>query len=101
MTDPAESKPRPQAVPTVQIDNARTVVTQWRFPPGGETGWHRHGMDYTVVPMTTGTLSIESSGGVVRSELVCGQSYHRGAGAEHNVINSNDFEFIFVEIEYR
>jgi hypothetical protein len=32
---------RPQAIPTVQISNERAIVTEWRFPPGAETGWHR------------------------------------------------------------
>ena len=36
---------RPQAVPTTQIDNERVIVTEWRFAPGAETGWHRHGHD--------------------------------------------------------
>ena len=45
---------RPQAVPTVQIDNARVIVTEWRFAPGAETGWHRHAHDYVVVPTTGG-----------------------------------------------
>jgi len=34
---------RPQAVPTVQIDNERVIVTEWRFASGAETGWHTHG----------------------------------------------------------
>ena len=33
---------RPQASPTVQIDNDRVKVTEWRFAPGAETGWHSH-----------------------------------------------------------
>jgi hypothetical protein len=44
--------PRPAAIPTVQIDNDHVKVTEWRFPPGGETGWHRHAMYYVVVPQT-------------------------------------------------
>ena len=36
---------RPQAVPTVQVDNDRVVVTEWRFAPGAQTGHHRHGYD--------------------------------------------------------
>ena len=43
---------RPQAIPTVQIDNGRVIVTEWHFPPGAETGWHTHAHDYVVVPMT-------------------------------------------------
>ena len=33
------------------------------------------------------------------AELKTGQSYTRGAGVEHNVINANPYEFVFVEIE--
>ena len=92
---------RPQAIPTVQIDNDRAKVTEWRFAPGAETGYHRHGMDYIVVPMTTGTLLLETPGGEIRSPLTAGVSYTRLTGVEHNVINANDFEFVFVEIELK
>lgn len=40
----------PQAIPTVQVDNDRVRVTEWRFAPGAETGEHIHEMDYVVVP---------------------------------------------------
>ena len=92
---------RPQAVPTLQIDNERVKVTEWRFAPGAETGQHRHGMDYVVVPMTTGSLLIESATGAVRSPMTAGVSYTRQVGVEHNVVNANDFEFTFVEIELK
>ena len=48
---------RSQAVPTVQIDNERVIVTEWRFAAGAETGWHTHGHDYVVVPTTNGVFS--------------------------------------------
>ena len=32
---------RPLAKPTVQVENDRVIVTEWRFPPGGHTGWHQ------------------------------------------------------------
>ena len=44
------------AKPTVQIDNAKVRVTEWRFAPGAETGFHTHGMDYVVVPLGDGRL---------------------------------------------
>ena len=47
----------PQAVPTVQVDNERVRVTEWRFAPGAETGEHVHQMDYVVVPLGDGRLS--------------------------------------------
>ena len=41
----------PQSGPTVQVDNERVRITEWRFAPGAETGEHVHGMDYVVVPV--------------------------------------------------
>ena len=92
---------RPPATPELQVDNERLRVTLWRFPPGGATGWHRHEHDYTVVPLTTGTLAIESADGRTESRLVAGGSYFRKAGVEHDVINANDYEFAFVEVELK
>jgi quercetin dioxygenase-like cupin family protein len=92
---------RPQAVGTKQIDNDRVVVTEWRFAPGAETGWHRHGYDYVVVPLLDGKLQIEDGKETKISELKAGRSYTRPTGVEHNVINANDFEYAFVEIELK
>ena len=90
---------RPSATPTVQIDNDNTIVTEWRFPPHGETGWHIHQYDYVVVPLVTGELRLETPDEERLAELVTGQAYARKAGVEHNVINNKDFEFVFIEIE--
>lgn len=96
------SAARPQAKPTVLIQNDLTVATEWRFAPGAETGWHRHGMDYIVVPMTTGKLLLEEPGGGTReAELVAGKPYFKGEGVEHNVVNANPFELVFIEIELK
>lgn len=92
---------RPQAVPTVQIDNEQVKVTEWRFPPGGETGWHRHGMYYVVVPQTTGPLLLETAEGPVTAQLTTGVAYARPVGVEHNVVNPGSDEFVFVEIELK
>lgn len=92
---------RAQAVPSLQIDNERIKVTQWCFAPGAETGYHRHEMDYVVVPVTSGTLLLETPDGERRSPLSAGVSYARKAGVEHNVINDNQHEFVFVEIELK
>jgi beta-alanine degradation protein BauB len=93
--------PRPLAQPTKQLETERLIVTEWRFAPHAETGWHVHGYDYTVVPITTGTLLIETKTGDLTAELATGISYARDAGVEHNVVNDNDFEFIFVEVELK
>ena len=95
------NKQRPKAVPTTQIDNDRVIVTEWRFAPGAETGWHRHGFDYVVVPGMDGQLLLQSDDGERLADLKAGQAYYREAGVEHNVINANDYEFYFVETELR
>jgi len=93
MNKPASSR--------VQIEDQRVIVTEWRFPPGAQTGWHTHQYDYIVVPRTSGNLRIVANGGETVSQLVAGESYTRLKGVEHNVINSNDYEFIFIEIELK
>jgi quercetin dioxygenase-like cupin family protein len=92
---------RPKAIPTKQIDNDRIIVTERRFEPGAETGRHKHGYDYIVVPGLDGKLLLETSDGESIAELKAGQSYYRPVGVEHNVVNANDFEFYFVEVELR
>ncbi len=89
------------ATASVQIDNERVSVTEWRFAPGAETGWHRHRYDYVVVPQTTGKLVLKTKDGDSVSQLTLGKSYFRKAGVEHNVINANDDEFVFIEIEMK
>lgn len=89
------------AIPTIQVDNDRVIVTQWRFPPGAETGHHVHAHDYVVVPLTSGTLRLQEPSGARHVQLSAGASYARPAGVAHNVINANDFEFVFVEIELK
>jgi quercetin dioxygenase-like cupin family protein len=92
---------RPQAVATPLISNERVVVTEWRFAPGAQTGWHVHGMDYVVVPQTTGRLLLETKEGDRTADLAVGRPYYRPAGVEHNVVNANDYEFVFIEVEIR
>ena len=92
---------RPKATPTIQIDNDRVIITEWRFAPGAETGWHRHEYDYIVVPLTTGKLLLETKDGVDSAELEAGCSYFKKAGVEHNVVNANEYEFAFVETELK
>ena len=92
---------RPQAISTRLQENDRVIITEWRFEPGAETGWHRHGYDYVVVCLTDGTLLAETATGPVENKLACGQTYTRPAGVEHNIVNPNDSEFVFVEIELK
>jgi quercetin dioxygenase-like cupin family protein len=91
-----------KAVPTLLIDNERVRVTEWRFVPGAATGWHRHAMDYVVVPMLDGLLELVGPDDQrTRAELKKGVPYFRNAGVEHDVINANPFEFAFIEVELK
>jgi quercetin dioxygenase-like cupin family protein len=93
--------PTMKAIPTVQLENERVIVTEWRFAPGAETEYHVHAHDYVVVPMTDGALRLEEPEGTRDVELKAGVSYARGAGVAHNVVNINAHEFSFIEIELK
>lgn len=91
-----------KGISMVQIDNARTRVTEWRFAPGAATGFHTHAYDYVVVPLTTGRLKlVDADGSVTTAELTAGSPYFRNAGVAHDVINDNAHEFVFIEIEHK
>lgn len=96
---------RPKAIANKQLENERVIITEWRFETGAETGWHRHGYDYIVVPGMDGKLLLESKHGIKVeakiAELKEGQSYFRSAGVGHNVVNANSFDFSFIEIELK
>ena len=95
------STPRPRAQSTRLVENERAIVTEWRFAPGAETGWHRHEADYVVVPMLDGDLLLEEPGGGARTTTLKRHvPYARREGVEHNVVNANPFDFAFMEIEH-
>ncbi|MEO9826679.1 MAG: cupin domain-containing protein [Paracoccaceae bacterium] len=89
------------ATPTVLIDNDRVRVTEWRFKERGDnTGWHRHAYDYVVIPQFDGALDIDLGNGEhITAHMQSGVPYYREIGVEHDVINANDFECAFVEVE--
>lgn len=89
------------AIATVAIENDRVKVTEWRFKERGDnTGWHRHAFDYVIVPQFDGMLEIDLGDGErMQATMQTGVPYYRELGASHDVINANDFECAFVEIE--
>ena len=95
------TKARPPAASKLLQETGRAIVTEWRFAPGAETGWHRHAHDYIVVVLTAGKLMQETVNGEIVTDLAAGQSYARDAGVEHNVVNPNPHEFVFVEVELK
>lgn len=88
------------AIATTQIETEWTRVTEWRFPPGTQTGMHTHECDYVVVPTVAGTLRVHTPEESFDNVLVPGASYTRGVGSTHNVVNETDEECAFVEIEF-
>ena len=89
------------ATATVHIDNDRVIVTEYRFAPGANTGWHIHGHDYVVVPLMDGKVRLETPNGPAQAEMKKGVPYFRNQGVEHDVINANDTDYAFIEIELK
>lgn len=93
---------RPAATPTVKTDDDIVRITEWRFEPGQATGYHRHEMDYVVVPMTEGILTIEAPDGTLTDYPISPNApYARKAGVEHDVINATQRPIVFMEIEIK
>jgi beta-alanine degradation protein BauB len=83
------------------VENERVIVWEYRFGPGDNTGWHRHGHDYVVVPLMDGKVKLETKEGSSFAEMKAGAPYFRKAGVEHDVINANMGEYAFIEIELK
>ena len=86
------------------IDNERVKVTEWRLPPGASTERHSHPYDFVVLPLTTGKLRVETGqegAEGIDVELEAGRPFYSDAGAEHDVTNNNESEFVFVEFEVK
>ena len=87
---------------TILVDDDRVRVTRFDFPPGAQTGWHRHGHDYVIAALTDCLMTIEEPGGAERHVVVpAGTAYRRDEGVEHNVINAGAAVMSFVEVELK
>jgi quercetin dioxygenase-like cupin family protein len=86
----------------VQVDTAEVRVTEWRLSPGSATGHHIHEMDYVIVPVTSGEMTIVAPNGErSKAKLGAGKSYFRKAGVEHDVQNETAAEIVFLEVELK
>ncbi len=92
---------RTKATRTALESNDRVTITEWRFAPGAETGWHRHELDYVVVYRTAGEMIVQTRDGAKPVRIAEGESFFRRAPIEHNVINSGEREVVFVETELK
>ncbi len=85
----------------MQLENARVRVTRWALAPGAATEYHRHALDYVVVPLTSGDLVLKGPDGRRTTHLEAGEAYFREAGVEHDVQNVGGREVLFVEVELK
>lgn len=93
---------RPRCTATLLVDDDRVRVTRFDFPPGAETGWHRHGHDYVITAVTDCSMLLEEPDGTARTVLVpSGAAYRRSEGVEHNVVNGGSVPMSFVEVELK
>lgn len=94
-----ESPKKAQAV--LIFDGEDKRITEWRFSPEAETGWHRHEFDYAVVPLSDGAVKIFDGTTTTEVPMRKDSPYFRKAGVEHNVINASGEDFAFIEIEWK
>ena len=93
---------RTVATPVQLFDDERVRVTRLEFPPGAETGWHRHEYDYVIVATSDCEMLVEEKDGSTRTATVLhGEAYRRSAGVEHNVINNGEGRMVFIEVELK
>ena len=99
---PRSSSKMLSATSDVQVDTPEVRVTEWRLAPGSATGHHTHGMDYVIVPVTSGEMTIVAPNGErSKAQLAVGKSYFRKAGVEHDVLNETASEIVFLEVELK
>jgi quercetin dioxygenase-like cupin family protein len=91
----------PKAASETMVDDERAIVTKWSLPSGAETGGHTHGLDYLVVYLTDGILTVETNDQVIEAPVSKHAVTSRPAGVKHNVCNrsSNTIEFIEIELK--
>jgi len=86
----------------LMFEDEKTRITKWRFPPGTETGWHRHTHDYVTIQQSGGQLRLENRDGTVKViDYENGHIAGYSAPIEHNAKNISDEEVCVTEIEYK
>ena len=90
-----------KAEPTYIIDNERVKVGDWRMGPNTQIGHHTHAMDYLVVALSDGELTITGDDGDIAFPLVSGVTVFGNSGDTHDVQNQGDTEIRFLEIELK
>jgi hypothetical protein len=82
-------------------DGERVRIVRYTLGPGEATGWHRHALDYVIVPYDDCRVRVRTAQGLIEAEMKRDQPYFRQRGAEHDVISAMDQPFSFLEIELK
>ena len=90
-----------KAEPTVIIDNERVNVADWRMGPDTQIGHHVHSLDYIVVALSEGELTIATEDGEAAFPLEVGATVFLNTGDAHDVLNRTGREIRFLEIELK
>lgn len=89
-------------VAEVVDDGPRVRIVRYTLPAGGETGWHRHALDYVIVPYRDCRVRVELADGSSVEALMSEKApYFREAGVHHNVTNLMSEMCSFLEIELK
>lgn len=71
------------------------------MPPGSETGHHTHGLDYLVVYLTDGTLTVDTGTERIEATIEKHLLTSRPAGISHNVLNASEDPVEFIKVELK
>lgn len=91
----------PNAISVPLVDDERAIVTKWTLPPGAGTGSHTHALDYLVVYLTDGILTVEAQDQTIEAPVSKHAVTSRPAGVSHNVLNRSGSTVEFIEIELK
>ena len=87
--------------PQVLEDNERERIVRFTLAPGAATGWHKHELDYVIVPYDDCRVRVDKAEGSIEAEMFRNAPYFREKGVEHNVTSLMDRPFAFLEIELK
>jgi beta-alanine degradation protein BauB len=86
----------------ILFENDLVRVWELAVEPGKSKGWHRHDLPYVIVPITDGSIEIESiDGKVIRPQDVAGKAIWRDPGEIHDLRNLGTaiYKNVLVEIK--
>ena len=92
---------RPKAVATRLQETDRVIVTEWRFAVGAETGWAPPRVRLRRRLPHGRQAPGRDDGGGCRDAPARGAGVARPVGVEHNIVNTSEGEFAFVEVELK